>query len=258
MIKIIKNSIIIRRYYSVKFNMKRSRENNDINIRSSKAIIRRSNDGIYPGYIGRNIENISLKYINRFYKKLMSDVKYKWIGDLFCKKYNVSKKITESMGAVTAISKLVSNGKLNLKNRDNIHIYVVGDGKRPYTAAMIKMMLDIPTTIHSIDPILLIDNNEEYYKNGILVHNCTIENFSTGINMRDTEKKHAIVISVHGHGPIVEFYKNIPQTHRYLKKSLITIPCCSDYGIIQDERYLDYYQDKHILNVKNTVIIYTS
>ena len=135
---------------------------------------------------------------------------------------------------------------------------MVGEGKRPYTSAMIKMMLDIPTTIHSIDPRMIMDKNKEYYKNGILVHNCNIENFTIGIMKTDRVKKHVIIVSVHGHGPIVDFYKNIPTSRKYLKKSLISIPCCSDYGVIQDERYFRYYQDEHILSSKNTVIIYTS
>lgn len=60
-----------------------------------------------------------------------------------------------------------------------------------------------------------------------------------------------MLISVHGHGPISEYYNGLDG-----QKCFISIPCCKNYGII-DSKDPDYdYLDGNIFSDNRRVLIY--
>jgi hypothetical protein len=230
----------------------------------------------------------SSKYINRFFRRAHLQRKrekdaekedkskirdlfggsrpWLWVADMFSRNFNFSKEITESMAAVYGVVNLATsnagkqqtvgvNSSFSLKNRNKCVVYVVGDGKRPYTAAALVMMLDMKN-VYSIDPRMAIPNST--YKSGVLekgvtkpsLHRCCIEGFSLP-NLPNID--FSIVVSVHGHGPISSFYDTIPG-----KKAWISIPCCSDYGVHPTLSPLMDYVDPNVWSPKNRVFIYTN
>ena len=230
----------------------------------------KSNDS-HESYKSNNYDKD--KYIKYFYrhlhKKIVKEPKYIEIMKIVQSNQNFVKEITESMSIIMAIRKLIINKMIDLDQRENYDIYVVGDGKRPYTALYLKLFFDMKN-IKSIDPRMMMDYSKDVYdKFAIQIHKCKIENFvlqnqrdynyedyiyrdQNKINDIKNNINKTIVISVHGHGPIVEFYNKIEGD-----KIFISLPCCSDYGIINNKIPSFEYNDKYIHSPKNKILIYT-
>ena len=64
------------------------------------------------------------------------------------------------------------------------------------------------------------------------------------------------VINVHGHNSISDFFNRLEGP-----KSMIYLPYCSNYGILEDIKHLNFrieYIDTSIFSQKNKVFVYSS
>ena len=178
-----------------------------------------------------------------------------WSLDIYRKHQNFSKEITESMSVISAIKSLLDKKILNLnEERKNCRIFVPGDGKRPYTSSVLSIFFNFKD-IYCIDPkldltLLKKDQISTLNEKGIHLHNSTIEEFVKYFNNSE-DNKYNIVVNVHGHGPINDFYRSLNSP-----KIFVSLACCSDYGILKERKADFEIVDKYVFSDKNKVFVY--
>ena len=190
---------------------------------------------------GRTIMN--MKYLDMFIKKalLKNDLE---IIAIWKKRSTFTKDVTESMSIYVAILKLMENEIISYNNFLNkCNVYIIGDGCQPYVGILIKKFLGLKN-INCIDPNLSV--NKSFH--GI---NCYKEKIEDLIISEKDRNQNSLLISVHGHGNISDFYKLFTGN-----KIFISLPCCSDFGFVKNEMAKMEYTDTNILSPKNKIFIY--
>ena len=136
------------------------------------------------------------------------------------------KKITESFGIFCALKYNILD---KLPEGRQADIFVVGDGKRPFTGAFIAYMTRSYVT--SVDPKL--DDSEHSGINRLNIVDCMVEDLFI---LQDPA--HAILLFPHSHASIYSSVRKFKGTKRI---DVISMPCCykDDIFIEPDISYTD-------------------
>lgn len=147
------------------------------------------------------------------------------------------KEVSESVGAFNAIMKYMKG----MRYKTNVNCYVIGDGKYPTTGMLI--VTNTWWNVWSIDPNLKITESERPRLK--LFGGCS-EDFVP------ESAEYNIIVSVHGHGDINEFYDKLSG-----KKLSVSIPCCLlKKQVLDVHDLLEMYHDDKILTKANQVWIH--
>ena len=144
-----------------------------------------------------------------------------------------------------------------------VTVYVVGDGKRPLTAAGLCLNMPPSWKYVSIDPLLEVSKvnlgeysdrfhlHNSYSQNFDLSHTCCTE--STEIN--DKSNSLAIVAALHSHAPLAEFWTRLGG-----RKIAVTMACCAEYSDLSGvgEFPVLEFDDFEVYSPKRTIRIYAS
>lgn len=204
---------------------------------------------------------------------------------------NHAKEVSEIFGACAALQAAVDAapalGAYTSALRRPAHVYVPGDGRRPYTAAALALLTPKSWRIWSIDP-LMIENFCEYPEAdgqyGAVVSE-QVRPESTKHDRKRREHRRAlvskalgeyadrlccvralaedfvipataagtlsIVVAVHSHCELADFAGRVPTP-----RIVVSLPCCGTCGTIPGNAPLLEYEDPDILSPHRRVIVY--
>ena len=148
-----------------------------------------------------------------------------------------------------------------------VTVYALGDGKRPLSAAAICLHMPSTWKYVSIDPLLEVGDVDlgEYSDRFTLFRGRsqdfdltdTMENTitSTAIQESDSPPSFSIVIALHSHAPLSEFWKRLGG-----KKVAITCECCAEYSELHSvgESPVMEFDDFEVYSPKRRIKIYSS
>ena len=187
-----------------------------------------------------------MRYITDFMLMICKrDDQALWVQEMIAKRKGAIRHLIDSMAAVYAIRKIKKEHH-DFDFNDMV-IFSVADGHKPYTAAVLSIFFP-KTEIHAIDPDMRLNNRTHLIcnNNDIYLHKKKVEE----VNI-DTDKRIRVLVSVHGHGPISEYYMSLPSP-----KYFVSIPCCKDYGVLKDRVPDIEYIDPCIVCKCNKILIY--
>ena len=175
------------------------------------------------------------------------------------------KELTESMAMVDAVFRLGHITSTDWTVTPRVNVYVVADGKTPYTTAALGLFLPVTWRFAAIDPILSFDGQLlcEFASRCHLVPSMSqdyaIQNyFEQGDDQnrstdRDNEvpKVHNIVIACHSHAPLQEFWDRVP-TPKYA----VVMPCCGKNWSSLSCSPVDTYDDFEVYSPKRKIFLY--
>jgi hypothetical protein len=182
------------------------------------------------------------------------------LENTFGAKKQHTKELSESMAMVNGILKLGS-----LTDQSWIHaptagmservvVYVLGDGKTPYTAMCIALYMPKHWHFVSIDPIMNFDPNalgagsysEHISTESKLSQEYVINNGEfAGLTTRN------IVIACHSHAPLQEFWDRVSSP-----KMCVSMPCCkAEWSRLSDAPLLEY-DDYEVFSPRRLVKLY--
>lgn len=146
-----------------------------------------------------------------------------------------------------------------------VTVYVLGDGKRPLSAAALCLHMPSSWKYVSIDPLLEVDGvdlGEEYGDRFRLFPgfsqdfdlSCTcLPRSSTMDSTSNQEPPLAIVVALHSHAPLSEFWLRLGG-----RKVAVTMECCAQYSELHSagEVPVMEFEDFEVYSPKRTVKIY--
>lgn len=174
-----------------------------------------------------------------------------------------TKELSESMAMVNGILKLGALTKqpwVEFASTDaaeeRVIVYVLGDGKIPYTAMSIALFMPKHWKFVSIDPIMNFDPSllggdyaERIQAETKLSQDYTIPSYES-LTARGIVTK-SIVIACHSHAPLQEFWDRLTTP-----KSCISMPCCKAEWSHLNEAPLFEYEDYEVFSPKRLVKLY--
>lgn len=150
------------------------------------------------------------------------------------------KEITESFAMYEATNHLPQGFEWN---NPNVDCYVVGDGKKPRTAAMFALRTS--WSCFSVDPDLA---NQLFPVRRLELHRRKIE--ECGFE----SDKNVVIVMPHSHAPINESLTQI--VSKTGKRALVTMDCCVKHEL---ETQPDVsYADENVWSPCNTVKVWRS
>lgn len=154
------------------------------------------------------------------------------------------KEITESFGMLNACMMLEQWDSEITKDNTTVSVFVVGDGKKPRTAALIAFLTKWNCV--SIDPIMEYTNTKI---DRLTPFRTKIEN----ITFKQTSETIRIVLLPHSHAEITTTFKKLNRDN--LKCWFITMPCCVPHNL---NIPCVEYRDPHVMSEKNFIKIYSN
>jgi hypothetical protein len=134
------------------------------------------------------------------------------------------KEFTECAAVVTGMTDVMKRHySLNITNAGHGHVacYVIGDGVRPQCAAHVSAFTN--WNIHSIDPVLDVAKWSSIFPS--VQMSATLSEEFTDI---DQKSSICIILAVHSHANLEEFWNRLPATaHRIA----VALPCCVKQSI---------------------------
>lgn len=181
------------------------------------------------------------------------------LGDSFGdNKSQHSKELSESMAMVNAVKKLASLSDETCKIMTacrisrKVIVYVLADGKQPYTAACLALYMPPHWEFVSIDPIMDFDPT----RLGDAGQRIACERKMSQDYMVDTrEDTVSIVIACHSHAPLQEFWDRLEGP-----KFCVNMPCCKakEWSHLTDKPVCEY-EDYEVFSPKRFIkLFYTS
>jgi hypothetical protein len=161
-----------------------------------------------------------------------------------------TKEVCESMGVVQALFDFGNAHQLELMQMKAL-VFVPGDGNRPNTAAALCLQVPDSWRIYSIDPALHKFETSTLGAAASRLHvvPTMLEDFvvpaERGFDI-------CIVLAVHCHAPLTEFWARLP---RCMPAVCVSLPCCGDHGWLSSEPQA-ITKDPEIPSQKNTLFIY--
>ena len=161
-----------------------------------------------------------------------------------------TKEVCESMGVVQALFDFGNAHKLELMQMKAL-VFVPGDGNRPNTAAALCLQVPDSWRIYSVDPALHKFETSTLGAAASRLHvvPTMLEDFAVpaerGFDI-------CIVLAVHCHAPLIEFWARLPQS---MPAVCVSLPCCGDHGWLSSEPQA-ITKDPEIPSQKNTLFIY--
>ena len=153
------------------------------------------------------------------------------------KLYPNAKEITESMAAFRAVRNNLTDFSLN---DPTVHLFAVGDGFTPRTAALFAHRTR--WQCHSIDPGLKDRNKWQRIKR-LHIYPCKIEDIVFYVDK-------AVIVAVHSHASLQVTLKSIKAE----QMGVVAIPCCT--ALYLDKEPDKSYTDKSCWSPKNEVKIW--
>mmetsp|Transcript_8682 Transcript_8682/g.8802 ORF Transcript_8682/g.8802 Transcript_8682/m.8802 type:complete len:377 (+) Transcript_8682:218-1348(+) len=200
-----------------------------------------------------------------------------------------AKEISESMAMTEAVIKLGELTHLNW-SRTMANVFVLADGKTPYTSAALALFLPSFWHFWSIDPLLEVDTvdlgeyisrihliptvSQSFYLPGsvahtaerVMDHNTSLDNSSNNHSITNNTSSSDefvppavppphinIIIACHSHAPLQEFWNRVKSP-----KCCVSMPCCGrDWSVLNDEPIL-VYDDYEVFSPKRKIYLYAS
>ncbi|CAM9209864.1 unnamed protein product, partial [Ectocarpus fasciculatus] len=176
----------------------------------------------------------------------------------FGNKSQHTKEISETMAMVNAILKLGSLTSQSWveegsnEDPEETVVYVLGDGKTPYTALCIAMYMPAHWKYVSVDPLMNFDPSTlgDGYADRIIVERKLSQEYiidDRGPSVRN------IVIACHSHAPLQEFWDRLSHP-----KFCVSMPCCKAQWSHLTDTPLCEYEDYEVFSPKRLVKLYHS
>jgi len=179
-------------------------------------------------------------------------------------RFQHAKEISENFGAVCALRQAI-DATPGLEWSDlvkkRVHVYIPGDGRRPYTAAAVTLTTPGTWSVWSIDPLMMAEfcqdeSAPQKKKNGgkknplggMSKRLTCVRGISEDFDIPQSPCDLSIVLAVHSHCPLSELFERIPTP-----RLCISMPCCGQCGLLDGEPVLTYY-DEDILSPSRKVI----
>lgn len=168
-----------------------------------------------------------------------------------------SKELSESMAILNALATL--GGLTDTNWLDDINyqtrVYVLGDGKIPYTAATMAIYMPGSWKYVSIDPIMNFDVTAtlgKSFENMISVEAMKSEEYAIAEDKTDTNLiVRSVVIACHSHAPLQEFWDRVSHP-----KFCVTMPCCKAEWSALDDTPIHVYEDYEVFSPKRKIFLY--
>eukprot|EP01041_Mallomonas_annulata_P005889 gene5889-11893_t len=161
-----------------------------------------------------------------------------------------AKEISESMAMVDALVKL---GEMTgtLWEALSANVFVLADGRTPYTSAALAMFMPDSWQFWSIDPLLSFDPAKlGAYESRIHLVPAMSQTFTCPTSPTLAPLVN-IVIACHSHAPLQEFWDRLPAP-----KYCVSMPCCGrDWSSLIQEP-LTQYDDYEVFSPKRKVFLY--
>lgn len=170
-----------------------------------------------------------------------------------------SKELSESMAMVNAVKKLASlSDDAHADMRKCMHsksvvVYVLADGKMPYTAACLALYLPHHWRFVSIDPIMDFDVSSLGPSLESRI-SCESKMSQDYIIENDGADITNIVIACHSHAPLQEFWDRLTSP-----KYCVNMPCCKakEWSYLNESPACEY-EDYEVFSPKRLVKLYYS
>ena len=175
---------------------------------------------------------------------------------------NHTKELSESMAMVNALAKLGSMTETSWTDNASFRtrVFVLGDGKVPFTAATMAIYMPSSWTYVSIDPIMHFDVSGELgelYSSIIDVHAMKSEEYVISDDAKSNEDSEcslplrSVVVVCHSHAPLQEFWDRLSSP-----KYCIAMPCCKAEWSSLDMTPLCTYDDFEVFSPKRRIHLY--
>lgn len=185
-----------------------------------------------------------------------------------------SKEISESMAIVNALWKLGSLTSTIWTEKQGVRVYVLGDGKVPFTAVTLALYFPSSWEYISIDPLLdegLAGLATCVEARSIKMHTCLSQEYkvedcapplvpavpsdesSAALPTDPTLQPISIVVACHSHAPLQEFWDRV-QAPKYC----IAMPCCGKGWSSLQQPSLYEYDDYEVFSPKRRLFLYHS
>jgi hypothetical protein len=163
----------------------------------------------------------------------------------------LSQQMCESMSVVQKLFDFANAQKLELMQMKAM-VFVPGDGSHPNTAAALCLQVPDSWRVYSIDPRL---QNFETCTLGAAASRLSVvpgmlEDFAVPPH---GSFDICIVLAVHCHAPLIEFWARLPPS---LPALCVSLPCCGDHVGWLSEEPQAITKDAEIPSEKNTLSIY--
>jgi len=163
----------------------------------------------------------------------------------------LTQEMCESMSVVQTLFDFGNAQKLELMQMKAL-VFVPGDGNHPNTAAALCLQVPDSWRVYSIDPRL---KNFETCTLGAAASRLSVvpgmlEDFAVPPHGNFDI---CIVLAVHCHAPLIEFWARLPSS---LPALCVSLPCCGDHVGWLSEEPQAITKDAEIPSEKNTLSIY--
>jgi hypothetical protein len=171
-----------------------------------------------------------------------------------------TKELSESMAIMNALSTLGRLTDTNWLDDSSYHtqVYVLGDGKIPFTAATMAIYMPGSWQYVSIDPIMNFDVSEvlgPVFTNKISVESMKSEDYAIlatkSSDPRGNLPVRSVVIACHSHAPLQEFWDRVPQP-----KYCVAMPCCKAEWSALSDAPVHVYDDFEVFSPKRKIFLY--
>eukprot|EP00915_Cephaloidophora_sp_WS-2016_P011927 GHVH01017368.1.p1 GENE.GHVH01017368.1~~GHVH01017368.1.p1 ORF type:complete len:371 (-),score=45.49 GHVH01017368.1:25-1137(-) len=170
---------------------------------------------------------------------------------------NLPKELSETMGSYLATQRaldiIYGVSEEVLINA----IYILGDGKLSLCGRLFQLAMllnKFPTCeLWSIDPLTDLQSThlfEDTEINEEIKLNRVVSRSQEFIIPPSSLQGLNVVVSCHSHAPLDEFWERMAGN-----SICVSLPCCSDYGMVKTGKIVIEYQDYEILSPKRHVIV---
>ena len=186
-----------------------------------------------------------------------------------------NKELTESMAMCDAVFRAGHLTNSHWESLPNVNVYVVADGKVPYTLTACALLLPEAWQLTAIDPLLDFDAqalgehaarchivpsmSQDYvvrdYCQEFISRQSGVKQGQDGETSAavSTERvaSHSIVIACHSHAPLQEFWDRVP-----CPKHAVVMPCCGKDWSNLSLSPLDTFDDYEVYSPKRKIFLY--
>jgi hypothetical protein len=205
-----------------------------------------------------------------------------------------AKEITESMAMVTALWRLFEYISVTAHLEVNkVTVFVLGDGKLPFTALMLMLYMPLTWQFVSIDPIMDFDASglPAAIRDRLVVAKCMSQEFDLAAHIKSQPDNPSpdrrtytriidVIVGCHSHAPLTEFWHRIKSIRSSTSASTpaaessplydaseptivyyrmcASLPCCGkDWSLIKDTCPVEEYEDYEVLSSRRRVFLYS-
>jgi hypothetical protein len=170
-----------------------------------------------------------------------------------------NKELTESVAMTDAVFRAGHLTNTHWENLSNVNVYVVADGKVPYTLTACALLLPATWQLAAIDPLLDFDaralgeHAARCHIISSLSQDYVVRDYCQEVAAVSTERiaSHNIVIACHSHAPLQELWDRVP-----CPKHAVVMPCCGKDWSNLSLSPLDTFEDFEVYSPKRKIFLY--